>query len=68
MKFLHISDMHFDPINDGADTVKLRTKFINYLKEKNIIVDELFLQEIFGMHVINKVNKKRQLFEMRVIF
>ena len=60
--------MHFDPINDGADTVKLRTKFINYLKEKNIIVDELFLQEIFGMHVINKVNKKRQLFEMRVIF
>lgn len=34
MKFLHISDMHFDPQNDGEDTNLLREKFINYLEEK----------------------------------
>lgn len=42
MKFLHLSDIHFDPVNDGEDTVNLRNQFILYLKEKNIIVDELF--------------------------
>lgn len=42
MKFLHLSDIHFDPVNDGEDTVNLRKQFIPYLKEKNIIVDELF--------------------------
>lgn len=50
MKFLHISDMHFDSINDGEDTNMLREKFIDYLGEKSIIVDEIFFQVIFGMH------------------
>lgn len=34
MRFLHISDMHFDPVNDGEDTNILREKFMDYLKEK----------------------------------
>lgn len=59
MKFLHISDMHFDPINDGADTVKLRTKFINYLKEKNIIVDELFFTGDFR-HARNQQGQQEE--------
>lgn len=68
MKFLHLSDIHFDPVNDGEDTLNLRNQFILYLKEKNIIVDELFLRVIFGMHVINKINRKRSLLKMRVTF
>ena len=28
MKFLHLSDIHFDPVNDGEDTVNLRKQFI----------------------------------------
>lgn len=43
MKWLHISDMHFDPSNDGRATRDLREKFETYVKEKNICdVDEVF--------------------------
>lgn len=43
MKFLHISDIHFDPLNDGRATKDLRDKFKAYVREKNISdIDELF--------------------------
>lgn len=43
MKFLHVSDIHFDPQNDGRATRDLRKKFHEYVQEKNLIgVDEVF--------------------------
>ncbi|GFI18844.1 photosystem I assembly protein Ycf3 [Lachnospiraceae bacterium] len=43
MKFLHISDIHFDPVNDGRATRDLRGKFKEYIYEKGICgVDEVF--------------------------
>lgn len=56
MKFLHISDMHFDPANDGEDTYILREKFMNYLKEKNIIVDEIFFTGDFR-HALHQMGQ-----------
>ena len=59
MKFLHISDMHFDPKNDGEDTTVLREKFIDYLEEKNIIVDEIFFTGDFR-HALNQKNQPEE--------
>ena len=43
MKFLHISDIHFDPVNDGFATRNLRNIIGNYFREKNIVnIDEIF--------------------------
>jgi len=43
MKFLHISDIHFNPIDDGRATRDLRDKFMKYAIEKNINnIDEVF--------------------------
>lgn len=59
MKFLHISDMHFDPQNDGEDTNLLREKFINYLEEKNIVVDELFFTGDFR-HALKQKDQQEE--------
>lgn len=59
MKFLHLSDIHFDPVNDGEDTINLRTKFIPYLEEKNIIVDELFFTGDFR-HARNQQDQQAE--------
>ena len=56
MKFLHISDIHFDPVNDGEDTNILREKFMDYLKEKNIIVDEIFFTGDFR-HALHQMGQ-----------
>lgn len=43
MKFLHISDIHFNPQDDGRATRDLRQKFKEYVYEKNILdIDEIF--------------------------
>lgn len=43
MKFLHISDIHFNPDDDGRATRDLRKKFLQYALEKEIIdIDEIF--------------------------
>lgn len=56
MEFLHISDMHFDPVNDGEDTNILREKFMDYLKEKNIKVDEIFFTGDFR-HALHQMGQ-----------
>lgn len=43
MKWLHISDLHFNPVKDGTDTNYLREKLKDYLIEKRVQVDKLFL-------------------------
>jgi predicted phosphodiesterase len=42
MKFLHISDLHFDPRNNSEATKDLHLKFGKYVTEKGIMVDEFF--------------------------
>lgn len=42
MRWLHLSDLHFNPIQDGTDTSYLRDRMINYLQDNNIAVDKLF--------------------------
>jgi len=42
MKFLHISDLHFDPNNASVATKELYRKFEKYVSEKGIIVDDVF--------------------------
>lgn len=48
--------MHFDPVNDGEDTNILREKFMDYLKEKNIIVDEIFFTGDFR-HALHQMGQ-----------
>lgn len=43
MKWLHISDIHFNPGEDGRSTQQLRKKLPIFLKEKGIVVDEIFV-------------------------
>lgn len=56
MKFLHISDIHFDPQNDGFATKNLRNNIENYFKEKNITdIDEIFFTGDFR-HALRQMN------------
>jgi predicted MPP superfamily phosphohydrolase len=43
MKFLHISDLHYDPVHDGRTSKDLREELLEYLNEQNIFVDELLI-------------------------
>lgn len=43
MKWLHLSDLHYNPQNDGRSTHQLREKLLDYLKEAHITADHLFL-------------------------
>ena len=63
MKFLHISDLHFDPINDGEETTLLREKFITYLVEKEIVVDEIFFPGDFRHAMKQKDQQEDEIIE-----
>jgi len=43
MKWLHLSDLHFNPLQDGTDTNYLREKLKSFLIKKGVKVDKLFL-------------------------
>lgn len=43
MRWLHLSDLHCAPENDGRNTLQLRTKLVDYLKNEEIRADYLFL-------------------------
>ena len=43
MKFIHISDLHFNPNGDGRTSRKVREELISYLQELQLCVDELFI-------------------------
>lgn len=43
MKWLHISDLHYNPKGDGRLTHQLRDKLIHYLENEKITADHLFL-------------------------
>lgn len=42
MKWLHISDIHYDSINDGIKTMMLRKNFEEIVKKHNLLVDNVF--------------------------
>lgn len=43
MRWLHLSDLHCNPENDGRNTLQLRAKLIDYLEKEGIRADYLFL-------------------------
>ena len=43
MKWLHLSDIHYNPRNDGRSTHQLRTKLPRYIAENHIEADYLFI-------------------------
>lgn len=43
MKFIHISDLHYNPKKDGRTSDKMRTSLVEYLKEQKITADELLI-------------------------
>ena len=42
MKWLHISDLHYNPAKANFDTKQLLSKLISYIGDHNIAVDEIF--------------------------
>lgn len=42
MKWLHLSDLHFEPLSAGLNTSMLRDSLPNYLKNSGIQADHLF--------------------------
>lgn len=43
MKWLHLSDLHFNPIKDGSESIYLRDRLFEFLKNNNVVVDKMFL-------------------------
>ena len=43
MKWLHLSDIHFNPSKDGADSIYLRNRLLEFLRQKNISVNKMFI-------------------------
>lgn len=43
MRWIHISDLHFDPLSDGRCTQQLRESLPSYIIEHHITADYLFL-------------------------
>ena len=43
MKFIHLSDLHFNPRGDGRGSRSIRNGLIPYLQQLNISVDELLI-------------------------
>lgn len=60
MKWLHLSDIHFNPSKDGADSIYLRNRLLEFLRQKNISVDKMFITEILEMQVVKKEQMRRQ--------
>ena len=43
MKWIHLSDLHFNPMQDGTDTNYLREKLKEFLIERKVQADKIFL-------------------------
>ena len=43
MRWVHLSDIHFNPKNDGRSTNQLRKKLPQYLRKRGITADFLFV-------------------------
>lgn len=54
MKWIHLSDIHFDPQSDGRNANQLRRKLIEYIKGCHIKADYLFITGDSGMQKMKK--------------
>ena len=43
MKWLHLSDLHYNPDEDGKSSEQLRESLPTYLKQQNFYMDEIFI-------------------------
>jgi len=43
MKWLHLSDIHYNPQNDGRSSHELRKKLPEYIKDEHITADHMFV-------------------------
>lgn len=43
MKWLHLSDLHYNPTIDSTDSIYLRDRLIVFLQERQIKVDKIFI-------------------------
>jgi predicted phosphodiesterase len=55
MKWLHLSDIHYNPQKDGRSSDQLRKKLPLYLEKQNIRVDEIFITGDFR-HAVDQRN------------
>lgn len=58
MKFVHISDLHFNPMGDGRTSRSIRDGLVPYLKRQNIFADELLITGDYRHAKFQKKNKK----------
>ena len=54
MKWLHISDIHYNPKNDGRSSKQLRKKLLQYLQDNNVLVDNIFITGDFRHALLQK--------------
>ncbi|MBE5988096.1 tetratricopeptide (TPR) repeat protein [Lacrimispora xylanisolvens] len=54
MKWLHISDVHYNPKSDGRSSKQLRKNLIKYLKDNNFNVDNVFITGDFRNALLQK--------------
>ncbi len=63
MKFIHLSDLHFNPAMDGRTTRNLRKELITYLKELQLSVNELIITGDFR-HAQFQMNEQKYVDEV----
>lgn len=68
MKWLHLSDIHYNPYKDGRSTEQLREKLLEYLKEEGIRADHLFLTGDYRYAADKEKNNEEKLIQEVVGF
>ncbi len=68
MKWLHLSDIHYNPYRDGRSTEQLREKLLKYLKEEGIQADHLFFTGDYRYAADKEKNKEEKLIQEVVGF
>ena len=68
MKWLHLSDIHYNPCKDGRSTEQLRKKLLKYLEEEGIRADHLFLTGDYRYAADKEKNKEEELIQEVVGF
>ena len=68
MKWLHLSDIHYNPYKDGRSTEQLREKLLEYLEEEGIRADHLFLTGDYRYAADKEKNNEEKLIQEVVGF
>ncbi|MDE7308849.1 MAG: tetratricopeptide repeat protein, partial [Lachnospiraceae bacterium] len=68
MKWLHLSDIHYNPYKDGRSTEQLREKLLKYLKDEGIRAEHLFLTGDYRYAADKEKNNEEELIQEVVRF